>query len=706
MEWWRGRIQLSNSIFVMRRYLANRIGYFSIKDLVHVLLLVSILAGTERYLESIYGRVNSLLFSDTTFTLSFYTAVASILVLSRKAIFRLTSRMENTGRITAIEKSGLSALIVLILALSLNWKDVSIGMSFPHIVAGSLLNSLLNEFIWLFTVMLFLRWQMPEKRIPGDDSKGSSFPLDDNPVDPEKDKDELDRGRLVKNLVELIRARKERKSFVFGLIGDWGSGKTSIFNIAEHQLRHFDAIKVIRYSPWYVESQEKLVESFFQTISKSLTEDQIHPSLSRELSQYYRMLVGTISNNWVDISAVLTSNSIETQKTTINSAVASSGRRYTVFVDDIDRLDELEIRLVFKLVRLCADFKGFTYVLAYDKKLVQKAFREQNERTGSSFADKIVQLEIPVPKPDQMTIDSFFSEYVDQLRDQFSIELDDGDKAVFRWAYRNGLNDLNNNIRFAKRLLNSVYLNFEAVKGEVNFVDFLVLEAIRLEFPQAYDEIYKSRDRFYQPKWSGDTLPAREFILLDQEKGDKDYLGPFYERNDKRGNDILMTLVSSIFTRAANASNKFHMSSYWTGEPSLEAARRKRIEHPDFFEQYFLFNVPSRRISQYSIDDFVSQLNNLPDGEFETFFEKTTQSYKDQNKFVLFLDNLLLRVESIREGRDVYLVRLICKASTRLSRARSITFDSEEDRSAALIFFNCPKVLRDDQRPRHPQHCG
>mgnify|MGYP001067267550 CR=1 FL=1 len=57
----------------------------------------------------------------------------------------------------------------------------------------------------------------------------------------------------------------------------------------------------------------------------------------------------------------------------IEDALRKTGRRIVVFVDDIDRLDADEIRVVFKMVRLVADFPNVTYLLAFDRPRVEEA---------------------------------------------------------------------------------------------------------------------------------------------------------------------------------------------------------------------------------------------------------------------------------------------------------------------------------------------
>ena len=57
-------------------------------------------------------------------------------------------------------------------------------------------------------------------------------------------------------------------------------------------------------------------------------------------------------------------------------------RRVVVFVDDIDRLERDVLRLLFRMIRLNADFPNVTYVLAFDRLVVERNLDEVNGIRG------------------------------------------------------------------------------------------------------------------------------------------------------------------------------------------------------------------------------------------------------------------------------------------------------------------------------------
>ena len=86
-----------------------------------------------------------------------------------------------------------------------------------------------------------------------------------------------------------------KDGLVVALHGDWGSGKSSIKNMALSRLEEIplDRPDVIEFSPWEWAAQDKITASFFQEISKSLGRTDKSKSgkkLAQTLKKYGRYL--------------------------------------------------------------------------------------------------------------------------------------------------------------------------------------------------------------------------------------------------------------------------------------------------------------------------------------------------------------------------------------------------------------------------------
>ena len=74
------------------------------------------------------------------------------------------------------------------------------------------------------------------------------------------------------------------------------------------------------------------------------------------------------------------------------------------FIDDIDRLSDEQIGLVFQLVKNIADFPRIIYVLAYDKNIVIRALNRVQQEQGKEYLQKVVQVPVAIPEPDLLQL--------------------------------------------------------------------------------------------------------------------------------------------------------------------------------------------------------------------------------------------------------------------------------------------------------------
>lgn len=84
-------------------------------------------------------------------------------------------------------------------------------------------------------------------------------------------------------------------------------------------------------------------------------------------------------------------------KKTISSKMSKRKDKIVVFIDDLDRLDKEEIRMVMKLVRSVADFPNIIYVLCFDNEIVEHAL-DTDFYDGHQYLQKIINIPISLPE--------------------------------------------------------------------------------------------------------------------------------------------------------------------------------------------------------------------------------------------------------------------------------------------------------------------
>jgi predicted KAP-like P-loop ATPase len=83
----------------------------------------------------------------------------------------------------------------------------------------------------------------------------------DNPIRREQD-DALGRARVAKSFAQQILSIDPAEGIVVGVLGPWGSGKTSFVNLTRVHLDKL-GVAVLDFNPWMFSGAEQLVESFF-----------------------------------------------------------------------------------------------------------------------------------------------------------------------------------------------------------------------------------------------------------------------------------------------------------------------------------------------------------------------------------------------------------------------------------------------------------
>ena len=235
----------------------------------------------------------------------------------------------------------------------------------------------------------------------------------DNPIR-EPSEDRLGRAALARSLAKQIQRADAREGLVVGVLGPWGSGKTSFLNLVRHYLKAED-VPVLRFNPWLFSGTEHLVQAFFSELSAHFRFRRELRIIGKALDNYGEYLsVAPVVGPWAARASLLRRayrrvawlwrrsrperSPVEVTRDKIRRVLIERQEGpLVVMLDDLDRLTADEVRDVFRLVRLTANFPKIIYVLAFDRRQVEKAL-EQDGLAGREYLEKIVQLVRDLPE--------------------------------------------------------------------------------------------------------------------------------------------------------------------------------------------------------------------------------------------------------------------------------------------------------------------
>lgn len=82
--------------------------------------------------------------------------------------------------------------------------------------------------------------------------------------------DHLSRTKSARVLADDIRNLDPQAGVVVGILGPWGSGKTSFINLVRLELANPPQYPILDFNPWLFSDTDELVQSFFSELAEQL----------------------------------------------------------------------------------------------------------------------------------------------------------------------------------------------------------------------------------------------------------------------------------------------------------------------------------------------------------------------------------------------------------------------------------------------------
>lgn len=374
--------------------------------------------------------------------------------------------------------------------------------------------------------------------------------------------------------------------FVVAIYGPWGSGKSTVLNFIQYHMEKEHEPVVIQFNPWWFSGQDDLAFMFLVQLQIAIAQ---RAEASDELKQQFSRFAHILSplpgiGGFAESAKRLLDapEGIVKLKADIASKLQELGQRVFVFIDDIDRLAAEEIRQVFRLIKAVADFPYVTYVLAMDKQVAIRALDTTQNIPGEEYLEKIVQAPYELPLPDRAGLQRMLFPQLDAIL----AGTQDAHFDQYHWSriYLKGIDGLIRTPRDVARLVNALAVTYPAVLNEVNAVDFIGIEALRVFCPGIYDVVRRNLDMF-----TGN--------IRDYQSPSADELKAFHavwpETVGESTRQSIKDLLTGLFPKLEAVWGNTHHGDNWLDK----VTRELRICSPDVCTIYFRFSVPDQRIS-------------------------------------------------------------------------------------------------------------
>lgn len=466
----------------------------------------------------------------------------------------------------------------------------------------------------------------------------------------DKNEDKLKRNRFAINLAQNINNYNYEESITIGLMGSWGSGKSSIINMVKSDI-DLSKIEVVEFNPWYFSGRKQLISDFFEMLSDSIgTNEGKVNKLGKDLKLYAAALkpltlipqIGPIVSILSKISesggdflkeySKSQNEDISKIKERINNQIIDYDKRILVIIDEIDRLENEDIKEIFQLVRALGDFDNMIYLLSFDKEKVSKVFS-----SGEDYLDKIINVPLYVPELSMKNINDYF---IKELGNIFNNNVQIDSKywgSIYIGVFENKFK----NLREVNRFLNVVRFNSDDIMQDLNIVDYLMINFLKMFDEEVYKFIKENR-----------------YILVEASSKDKaDDLIKIANIESKKDIDF-KKLINTIF--------------YDNTVPPIRGIRIKK-----YCDSYF----------EYSLADDVftfNEINNYIKFTKKEELELFLRDMKKENLFNLF-NNLNDISEKLNQEQICFFEEVLIEKVSLLERKNKNVFSSTSEQEIAFL---------------------
>lgn len=163
---------------------------------------------------------------------------------------------------------------------------------------------------------------------------------------------------------------------------------------------------------------------------------------------------------------------------------------------------------MIQAIKAVADFPQITYLLAYDPNIIARALAE-NEKSGLSYLEKIVQVAYPLPSLSKRQLKRFADGKIRELLNQLKIGLRSYESNRYEEAIVL-VTQLSRHPRDVIRITNRLYLSLPATQGEVNAADVIAFEALTQRFPALRKAIHEHSTDFTGHFFRGDLISEQD----------------------------------------------------------------------------------------------------------------------------------------------------------------------------------------------------
>jgi predicted KAP-like P-loop ATPase len=281
--------------------------------------------------------------------------------------------------------------------------------------------------------------------------------------------------------------------------------------------------------------------------------------------------------------------SLEESKQELADDLRRLDRSVLVIIDDLDSITKTETRSVIQHIKVNADFPHLIYFLLYYQDIVATHL-EEPPLTGKEFLEKIVQLPFDIPAlPLNRVHNVLFTGLSRTIERLPNVQFDER-----RWSnlFLGALAPFFGNLRCVNRFLSTFSVHAELFRSarafEVNIIDLIAIEAVRVFEPRVYSRMASAKPILTSgARRERGNIPAELQAIFDEAS---------VERRESVS-ELLKQLFPPIEAALGGVTYDGNFQQRWRDE--------LRVCSQTVFERYFQFGIPEGDLSESEFRDLL-----------------------------------------------------------------------------------------------------
>lgn len=316
-------------------------------------------------------------------------------------------------------------------------------------------------------------------------------------LDGPTDIDELKRDAITEDLVATIKEIDFADRVVIGITGLWGSGKSSIWEIAKHEL-DMQSIIIIDFDPWQMDTKEAILSNLLTAIT---TNKEINFNLDNSqkiVNAFMGYMLGKVKTPFNALFNVVDNKKVfDNFFDDLSKHLIQMNKHLIITIDNLDRISGDNAFMLVSTINSIGKLKNIVVVLLYDELEMERKFA--NLAVGQNYMDKLVNKKILVPLADRDSqIELFTNKLIEQFKSKdVKYDTEEIDQFIAKVV------EIGGTVRQFNNFVSNLPTNYLPKQDKDKYfkfylLDLLVIEYIKTTNASAYSELEKNRYMFVE----------------------------------------------------------------------------------------------------------------------------------------------------------------------------------------------------------------